>query len=230
MRIICSCIALLCACPAAGAHELHGYLTLGSDYVFRGISQTNENPTVQGGVDYTHSGGVFAGLFIAHVDYPNYPLYEDLRRAELDVYLGYSRAVGDDWAWDAAVLHYGYPDSGPFDYSYEELAANLHYRDVARFGATVFDNSLGGQTTGWTAEVELRHPLGTRARLSGSLGHYAFERSDWSDYFYWDLGVSTIVGALTIDLRYFDTSSEAASFAGADLTRARLVASLSVGF
>jgi uncharacterized protein (TIGR02001 family) len=230
VRSICSGIAWLFACPVAVADELHGYLTLGSDYVFRGISQANGDPTAQGGIDYAHRSGVVAGLFIALVDFPAHPEGEDLRQTELDIYLGYSRPVGDDWAWDAAVLHYGYPDSGAFDYSYEELAVNLHFRDVVRLGATVSENSIGGQTTGWTAEVELRQPLGSRARLSGSLGRYAFERSDWRDYFYWDLGVSTVAGPLTFDLRYFDTSGEATSVAGTRLTRARLVASLSIGF
>ncbi len=218
------------ACPAAAAHELHGYVTLASDYVFRGISQANGNPTVQGGLDYAHPSGIFAGIFAAGVDFPDRALGENQRQTELDAYVGYSRAVGSDWVWDVSLLHYDYPDSGDFDYAYEEFAVNLHYRDVARFGATISDNAIGGRTTGWTAEVELRRPLGTRARLSGSLGHYAFRRVDWRDYFYWDLGVSTTVGLLTFDLRYFDTSSEAASFAGTALTRARLVASLSVGF
>ncbi len=230
MRSICTSIAWLLACPAAAAHELHGYLTFGSDYVFRGISQTSEGATVQGGIDYAHPSGVFAGLFIAHVDFPTRPFREDLRRVEFDGYLGYSHPVGDDLAWDAAVLHYGYPDSGAFDYSYQELAVNFHFRDVARLGATISENSLGGQSTGWTAEIELRRPLGSHARLSGSFGRYSFERRDWLDYFYWDLGVSTIAGPITIDLRYFDTSSEAASIAGTDLTGGRLVASLSVGF
>ncbi len=226
----CCSIAWIGACLAADARELHGYLTLGSDYVFRGISQTSENPTVQGGLDYAHPSGIFAGAFIARVDFPTNAIGVDARQTEFDVYLGYSRALGADWALDVALLHYEYPDSGAFDYAYEELAVNLHYRDVARFGTTVSDNAIGGQTTGWTAEVELRRPLGTRARLSGSFGRFAFERTDWRDYTYWDFGVSTIAGPLTVDLRYFDTSSEAASFAGTALTRARLVASLSVGF
>ena len=230
MRVTFGSIALLVLCPVARAGELHGYLTLSSDYVFRGISQTDGDPTVQGGIDYAHESGLFAGLFAAAVDFPDNPAGEDLRQAELDLYVGYGRAINGEWAWDAAVLHYDYPDSGSFDYGYDEIAVNFHYRDMLRIGAAVSDNAISGQESGWIAEIELRRHLGKRARLSGTLGHYTLQRSNWSDYFYWDLGVSTTVGPMTFDLRYFDASSEVEGFAGTNRTEARAVVSVSVGF
>jgi uncharacterized protein (TIGR02001 family) len=230
VRVISGSIALLALVPVARAGELHGYLTLGSDYVFRGISQTNGDPTVQGGIDYAHENGLFAGLFAADVDFPDNPAGKDLRQSELDLYAGYGRAINRNWAWDAALIHYEYPDSGSFDYAYDEIAVNFHYRDMMRIGAAVSDNAISGQESGWIAEIEIRHPLGDRARLSGTLGHYTLQRSNWRDYAYWDLGVSTTSGPVTVDLRYFDADEDVESFAGARRTRSRLVVSLSVGF
>ena len=112
----------------------------------------------------------------------------------------------------------------------DELAANLHFRDVLRLGATVSDDAGASNASGWTAEIELRQSLGDRYQLSGSLGHYEFERNDWSDYLYWDVGVSATAGRFTFDLRYFDTDSDEAGFAGPELTRGRLVGSVSLGF
>lgn len=215
---------------SAGAGELHGYLTLGSDYVFRGVSQSNESPTVQGGLDFAHPGGVFMGLFIARIDFPTSPFRPDPGRIETDAYVGYSRPASRDWVWDVALLHYEFPDSSGSNSSYQELAFNLHLRDQARLGATVSDDARTGRTSAWTVEIELRQPFGKRAQVSGTLGRYEFERTDWRDYLYWDLGVSTIIGSLTLDVRYFDTSSEAATFAGPLLTRGRVVGSVSVGF
>jgi len=229
--IACGCgVIWLCSGAPVHAHELHGYLTLVSDYVFRGASQSEEDPTIQAGVDYLHPSGVFAGAFAAHTDFPENSFGSNPGPIELDAYLGYSRAAGRDWSWDVAVLRYDFPDSTAFDYSYNELAANLHFRDVVRLGATASDNAGAGGASGWTAEIELRQSLGDRFQLSGSLGHYAFERNDWSDYFYWDMGVSAIAGRFTFDIRYFDTNSEQAGFAGPQLTRSRLVGSVSVGF
>ena len=229
--IACGCgVAWLLAGAPVRAHELHGYLTLVSDYVFRGASQSNEDPTVQAGVDYLHPSGVFAGVFAARTEFPENSFGSNPGSIEVDAYLGYSHAAGRDWSWDVAALRYDFPDSTGFDYSYDELAANLHFRDVLRLGATVSDDAGASNASGWTAEVELRQPLGDRFQLSGSLGHYEFERTDWSDYLYWDIGVSATAGRFTFDVRYFDTDSDEAGFAGPELTRGRLVGSISLGF
>ena len=229
--IACGCgVAWLLAGAPVGAHELHGYLTLVSDYVFRGASQSNEDPTVQAGVDYLHPSGVFAGAFVARTEFPENSFGSNPGSIEVDAYLGFSRAAGRDWSWDVTALRYDFPDSTGFDYSYDELAANLHFRDVLRLGATVSDDAGASNSSGWTAEVELRQSLGDRFQLSGSLGHYEFERTDWSDYLYWDVGVSATAGRFTFDVRYFDTDSDEAGFAGPELTRGRLVGSISVGF
>ena len=212
------------------ADELHGYLTFVSDYVFRGVSQSNEDPTVQAGLDYLNPTGVFAGLFAAHTDFPANAFGSDRGPVELDAYVGYSRAAGREWSWDIAALRYDYTDSTGFDYSYNELAANLHFRDILRLGATVSDNAAASGASGWTAEIELRRSLSDRFQVSGSLGNYAFERPDWSDYRYWDLGVSAVFGPVTFDVRYFDTSLGAESFVDPRLTRGRLVGSVSLGF
>jgi uncharacterized protein (TIGR02001 family) len=149
---------------------------------------------------------------------------------ELDAYLGYGQDAGRDWSWDLAAVHYDYPDSTGFDYSYTELAANLRYRDRLRLGATVSDDAASSGARGWTAEIELRHLLGNRLLASGSLGRYEFARSGWPDYFYWDVGLSAVVDRLTFDLRYFDADTQQAGFAGPRLTGSRLVGSVSLGF
>jgi uncharacterized protein (TIGR02001 family) len=225
----CGIAGLLAGTPLR-AHEFHGYLTLVSDYVFRGASQSNEDPTVQAGLDYLHPSGVFVGVFAARTEFPENSFGSNPGSTEFDAYLGFSREVGRNWSWDVAALHYDFPDSTIFDYSYDELAANLHYRDLMRLGVTASDDAGAGGESGWTAEIELRHSLSDRYQLSGSLGHYEFERTDWDDYLYWDLGVSAVAGSVTFDLRYFDMNSDEAGFADRELTGSRLVGSISVGF
>jgi uncharacterized protein (TIGR02001 family) len=229
IAVVCGAASLWVGAPLR-AHELHGFLTLTSDYVFRGASQSNEDPTLQAGLDYLHPRGVFAGLFAARTDFPGSAFGSNPGSIELDAYLGYSRAAGRDWSWDVSAVHYDFPDSTGFNYSYDELAANLHFRDVLRFGATVSDDAGASGANGWTAEIELRRSLGERCQLSGSLGHYTFQRASWNDYIYWDLGVSATAGVFTFDVRYFDTDSEEPGVTDAELTGSRLVGSVSVGF
>jgi uncharacterized protein (TIGR02001 family) len=233
LRISARCAAavgLLGAGPGAAAGELHGYVTAGTDYVFRGVSQSNEDPTLQGGLDYAHDGGFFAGLFAAGIDYPDIPLRPDAGSVELDAYVGFGRPAGRDFAWDVELIHYQFLDSEAQNDAYQELGFNLHYRDVARLGLTTSDDARTGGSSGWTAELELRRPIGRRLQISGTLGRYAFARNDWRDYLYWDAGVSSEFGPVTLDLRYYDTSDEAQTLAGRRLTEARLVASVSIGF
>jgi len=45
----------------AAQAQVTGNLGLTSDYRFRGISQTQNAPAVQGGIDYTHSSGFYVG-------------------------------------------------------------------------------------------------------------------------------------------------------------------------
>ena len=228
---MCGCgIVWLCASASASAHELHGYLSLVTDYVFRGVSQSHEDPTLQAGLDYTHAKGLFAGVFVARTKFPDSPFATNQGNIEIDGYLGYRRNAGRDWSWDVAAVRYEFPDATGFDYSYNELAANLHFRDVLRIGTTVSNDADAGGENGWTVEIELRRPLGDRFLLSGSLGHYALEQARWEDYRYWDLGVSAEAGEFTFDIRYFDSTSGIESFNDARLTGPRLVGSASVGF
>lgn len=223
-------LGLVCVGGEAAGGELHGYVTAGTDYVFRGVSQSNEEPTLQGGLDYKLASGFFAGVLAARIEYPVTPFRPDPGNTELDAYLGFARPAGREFAWDVALIHYQYPGSEAQNDAYQELGFNLHYRDVARLGLTVSDDARTGGSSGWTVELELRQPIGPDFQASGTLGHYAFSRSDWRDYRYWDVGVSSVVGPVTVDVRYYDTSDEAKTLAGPQLTRGRFVASLSLGF
>jgi uncharacterized protein (TIGR02001 family) len=231
-RILARCLGLLALAGGGGAlgDGLHGYLTATTDYVFRGVSQSNEKPTLQAGLDYARAGGFFVGLFASGIAYPTTSFRPDPGTIELDAYVGFSRPAGRDFAWDVALLHYQFPDSESDDHAYQELGFDLYYRDVLRLGATASDDARTGGASAWTAELELRRPFARRFLLSGTLGRYTFARNDWRDYLYWDLGVSATTGPWTFDLRYFGTGDEAQTLAGPRLTGDRVAATVSIGF
>ena len=55
-------LALFMAVGVTSAYaQLSGNLGLTSDYRFRGISQTQNAPAIQGGIDYAHSSGLYIG-------------------------------------------------------------------------------------------------------------------------------------------------------------------------
>ena len=66
---------LMVAGITAAQAQVAGNFGLTSDYRFRGISQTQNGLAVQGGVDYTHSSGFYAGnttLLVGGIEYDPY--------------------------------------------------------------------------------------------------------------------------------------------------------------
>ncbi len=74
-----------------------------SDYVFRGVSQTDEDPSVFGGVDATIGSIGYAGVWISNVDFNNGT------NAEVDVYAGIKPVLGAV-TFDFGAIYYGYVD------------------------------------------------------------------------------------------------------------------------
>src|SRR5262245_2069147 len=55
------------AAEPASPHTITGNVGLFSQYIFRGLTQTNEELALQGGFDYAHSGGFYAGTWGSNV-------------------------------------------------------------------------------------------------------------------------------------------------------------------
>lgn len=95
------------AAPAATPeHSLTGNLSLNSDYRFRGISQSWKLPALQGGFDYAHSSGFYAGTWASNVSGNSYNNGAGL---ELDLYAGFKFPLTQDLTLDLGALAYVYP-------------------------------------------------------------------------------------------------------------------------
>ncbi|MDR7232439.1 uncharacterized protein (TIGR02001 family) [Caulobacter sp. BE264] len=191
---------------AASAQELKASYNLGitSDYVFRGVSQTQEDPALQGGVDLSY-GVAYAGVWASNVDFgANDPT------TEIDFYAGVKPTVGDT-SLDFGVLYYGYTkDKGltPGSYSYVELkAAASRAFGPATLGAAVYYSpeypGKGGGATYFEANAAM--PVAEKLTLSGAVGHQTIK--NYADYSTWNVGLAyALTDKLAADLRYHDTS------------------------
>lgn len=99
--------------PSAAAGEeaqlpISANITFTSDYVFRGLSQTNEKFAVQGGFDWeSASTGIYIGTWASNVSWTR-DLVNESSSAEIDAYLGWKKNWGD-WAVDLGYMHFEYP-------------------------------------------------------------------------------------------------------------------------
>ena len=109
------------AAPAAPAsdHTLTGNVGLYSQYIFRGLTQTNRDPAIQGGFDYGHSSGFYAGTWASNISWlkENFSSaagtagqYNSGGSLEWDFYGGYKSTFGkSDFTYDVGLLYYYYP-------------------------------------------------------------------------------------------------------------------------
>ena len=149
---------------ASVAHaEVSGTLTLTSDYLFRGISQTDEKPALQGGLEWAHDSGVYAGAWGSSISWLSDSDPDISSQVELDAYLGIRGDFGDSGVgWDVGAVHYWYPGSYPAGFnkadttelyaglSWSVLGAKYSYAVTDLFGIPDSDGSSNlDVTVGW---------------------------------------------------------------------------------
>jgi len=105
--------------PAAPeASPITANVTVVNDYRYRGISQSNFKPAIQGGFDYAHESGFYIGNWNSSISW-----ISDSASAggsknvsapiEMDFYAGIKKElIGEGFASDLGVLQYYYPTSG----------------------------------------------------------------------------------------------------------------------
>jgi uncharacterized protein (TIGR02001 family) len=85
-----------------------------SDYRFRGISQTNYKPAIQGGIDFAHKEGFYLGVWGSNVSWVKEFNGASKGEIEVDVYAGYKGEIMKGLGFDVGLITYQYPgnDSG----------------------------------------------------------------------------------------------------------------------
>ena len=100
-------------------HTFTANIGLFSQYIFRGLKQTNGDPAVQGGIDYSHSSGFYLGTWASNISWPKenatqangteIGLYGSGGNVEWDFYGGYKWVLSPDMTIDLGTLYYWYP-------------------------------------------------------------------------------------------------------------------------
>jgi len=98
------------AAEPAPSYTLTANVGIFSDYIFRGLTQTNSNPAIQGGFDFTHSSGFYAGTWLSNISWlTDFGAYKSAP-LEWDFYGGYRGTFGNsDFGYDVGLLQYYYP-------------------------------------------------------------------------------------------------------------------------
>ncbi len=233
----------------ASPHTVTANVTLASDYIFRGISQSQHHPAIQGGVDYSHSSGLYVGTWASNVNWvtrPDYSAKND-NSMEWDFYGGFRSSFADDFSYDVGLLNYYYPGdrNGNATPDSTEVYAALGWKFITlKYNYTVskylfgWTNSNGDSNRGsGYLDLSANYDLGNGWGINGHVGHQTIKHNSGASYTDWKLGVTKDVGFGVVGLSYTDTNADGcgkdtASYCwnGKDVSSARGVLSFSKSF
>jgi len=209
-------------------HSFSGNITLASDYVFRGISQTQHQPALQGGLDYAHTSGVYLGVWASNVSWVRETGLMNNSSMELDVYGGYKWALGADTTLDFGAVHYHYPGNqvaGLPTPNSTEIYAGLSWKFLMlKYSHAVSKNLFAWESapnerskgSGYI-DLTLNFDLGDGWGVTGHVGHQKIRKFKAPDaagivrnasYTDWKLGVSKDLGFGTLALAYTGTNAK----------------------
>jgi len=199
-----------------------GNVGLFSQYVFRGISQTNEKPAIQGGFDLGHKSGFYVGTWASNISWLSDANPDVSAPIEWDFYGGYKWSLPADFVADFGVLYYWYPGTYPSGYSPKpdttELYAALNWKMLqVKYSYAVsdtfgFPNSDGSYyiegNLNWDVVDKVNDVIG-KVTLIGHVGYQSYHSNSDFSYTDWKVGVSTEVWGLTVGI--FGTGTDGSS-------------------
>lgn len=165
-----------------------GAFTVTSDYVLRGISQSDGEPALQGEAHWSFAPGWSAGLWASQVRKRPYHDW-----TELSSYLQWHGALGNDFELGATASHYTYPgEPRPIRYSYDELGLSMAWRDQIYVAASWTPKlNLYSPTEGlasdqqiYTLEASWHRTLARQVDFVAGVGFYSPQGLDYASYGY----------------------------------------------
>jgi uncharacterized protein (TIGR02001 family) len=179
-------------------------VALTSEYIFRGISQTDDVPAIQGGVDYSHDIGVYASIWASNVKFADAVL-------ELDYIVGFGKEI-DKFSFDVNATYFTYPGAArSLNFDFFEITGGVGYDfDYFAVGASVSfsPDYFGGSDEAVYTKLSIDVPLGKYFTFGGHVGYQMIDdNAAWGtdDYVDYLVGVSTEVLGFDLTLAWTDT-------------------------
>lgn len=104
--------ALLAFTGTIQAQEWSANIGINNNYIWRGLTQSINDPAFSGGIDYAAENGFYAGTWASNVSYAA----DDVFSYEHDLYAGYAGEAGGV-SYDIGYLYFNYDDEAQFDFS-----------------------------------------------------------------------------------------------------------------
>ena len=205
----------------ANAGEIEANVALSTDYIFRGITQTNNDPAISGGFDYSFDDGFYAGVWASNVNFgSNSFLTEDENgepalgsnsstSTEIDLYAGWAGEISEGVELDLAYVYFAYPgDSGALNYS--EFLASVSFDDLT-FGLIYSPDYFGSDSDAFIFNVDYSVGINENLTLDLHSGYITTSDNDvvaagvGDNYLEYSIGLSTAAAGVDLSLTFHGT-------------------------
>lgn len=194
--------------------DVSATVTLVSDYVYNGVSSNDNDPTLQGSVDWYNDAGFYAGIWASAV---NFDIGTD-EEIEIDYYFGHAGSLTETIAYDVGYALYTYPGAdSSADYDYGEIYGALTFNESTTAKLLYSDNYSGD--VGNSIILELSHTIALPEDFSLRVetSHTELLDEDRAGAFYgpnvgdnsynhWGLAVGKSLAGFDMELAYTDTN------------------------
>ena len=226
----------LASAQATSPHTVAGNMGIFSDYRFRGISQTFQQPAIQGGIDYSHSSGFYLGNWNSNVSGNS---FVD-GTIEMDIYGGYKFGAGPV-TLDVGLLQYLYPgaEAGGVKYDTLEAYVGVSWKWFTLKYSTTIDDYFGLANSDGSGYLDLSasYEIAPKLTLVGHVGQQKVKNFDALDYVDYKIGLSYDLNGWLLGVTYIDTDVSDATYTftnaagdSEDLAKGTVVFSVSKSF
>lgn len=195
--LILAALAVPGIAMAEEASPFSGNVSLTTDYLYRGLTQTNHRGAIQGGFDYADASGFYIGTWGSNISW----IAGTGTSLELDTYAGYTASFGDDFNYNIGGLRYNYSgeyaDPSP---NTNEIYASLGWKSVSAKYSRAMTNLFGFAESSGAGYLELNASYtleGPAVDLSAHYGKQTIPNNTASEYSDYNVKAAKAFGAYT---------------------------------
>ncbi|HHJ34561.1 MAG TPA: hypothetical protein ENJ87_02235 [Gammaproteobacteria bacterium] len=210
--VLATAVAAVLTSGVASA-DLSANAAITSNYIWRGVTQTTDQAAGQGGLDYSHESGLYAGTWLSNVNFTDSDGNDSGEGYEMDLYAGFSGEVSDI-GYDLGVISYQYPITPQANFTEVYVSGSASIVTVGvSYTVDAASGNAGNQFD--TGDIYVNGSLDFSAGKSDISiygGSYSFDNdSSSNDLDYIHYGASIAKDGFTFAVDKNDISSNAAS-------------------
>jgi uncharacterized protein (TIGR02001 family) len=200
--LACSSVFAEEAAAAAEAPEVSpitANVTVTNNYIYRGLTQSDYKPAVQGGFDYAHESGFYIGNWNSSISWVSDANIAKSAPVEMDFYGGFKKElIAEGFASDFGVLQYYYPTS-------QITGVNPNTTELY-----IAQNATFGPVTGF---IKFSYALSNTFAAPSSTGSNYTDLTANYDTGFWGLSLNGHVGYQKIAGQYIQAGQASLSYA-----------------